>query len=108
MFAWSRTALDHPAPQGVEPRNVDPTDADAVRRTLAEIRPTAVFHLAGSARTTYEPVEFGKVWRTHVDGTLNVARAGGNHLFRGAARPEIDATIARTFAFIDEQVRPRR
>lgn len=30
---------------------------------------------------------------------------GGNHLFRGAARPEIDAAIARTFAFIDEQTK---
>lgn len=32
----------------------------------------------------------------------------GNHLFRGAARPDIDAAIARSFAFIDEQLRPKR
>jgi acetyl esterase/lipase len=31
----------------------------------------------------------------------------GNHLFRGADRPDIDAAIARTFAFIDEQTKAR-
>lgn len=30
---------------------------------------------------------------------------GGNHLFRGAARPDIDAAIRATFAFVEEKLR---
>jgi acetyl esterase/lipase len=30
---------------------------------------------------------------------------GGNHLFRGAARPDIDAAIRATFAFVEDQLK---
>jgi dipeptidyl aminopeptidase/acylaminoacyl peptidase len=31
----------------------------------------------------------------------------GNHLFRGAARPDIDAAIRATFAFVEQQLQPK-
>src|SRR4249920_1440729 len=54
---------------------VDITVDDEVRRIVAEAAPTAVIHLAASARTNYGRDEIGGVWRVNLHGTLNLAHA---------------------------------
>ena len=56
----------------------DVTDADAVARTIADVKPTVVYHLAGWADvggSWKAPVE---AFRANAEGTLNVLTASAN------------------------------
>jgi GDP-4-dehydro-6-deoxy-D-mannose reductase len=75
IHAWFRKPHGAPQDANVQHRVIDITDGAAVRAEIALVRPTGVFHLAGSARTRYEPADFGAVWLGNLDGTLSIARA---------------------------------
>jgi GDP-4-dehydro-6-deoxy-D-mannose reductase len=67
----------HPYPGAAHP-GMDITDATAVARVLAELRPTAIYHLAGWADvggSWKAPVE---AFRANAEGTLNVLSAAAD------------------------------
>ena len=67
VFALGHDATDKGA------LKVDLRDADSLRRTLAQIRPDAIVHLAGIAATTYANV--GEIYTANVVGTVNLFAA---------------------------------
>jgi len=56
-------------------RYLDVTDADAVLRIFADVKPTHVMHLAAISAPNLANNEPNAAWTTNVMGTLNVARA---------------------------------
>jgi dTDP-4-dehydrorhamnose reductase len=66
------TYHDHP---GTDFRQLDMTDADAVRRLLADTRPEVVAVPAANPYVDYCESHPEETRRVNVDGTLNVARA---------------------------------
>ena len=89
--------------------------ADAWRQTSvldslsADAPPFLIVH--GDADTTVPFAQSKELaealTRLGVKATLKIV-PNGNHLFRGAARPDIDAAIRETFAFVETQLQSRR
>lgn len=74
IYGWSLGRRDELG-EGVELRQVDITDAAAVDAELARVKPAAIFHLAGSARSSQGADEVIDVWRTNLGGTANLGRS---------------------------------
>jgi acetyl esterase/lipase len=88
--------------------------ADSWKRTsileslTADAPPFLIVH--GDADTTVPYVQSKELLealqRLSVMAELKTV-PNGNHLFRGAARPDIDAAIRATFAFVEQQLQPK-
>ncbi len=74
IYGWSLGRRDELG-EGVELRQVDITEAGAVDAELARVKPVAIFHLAGSARSSQGADEVIDVWRTNLGGTANLGRS---------------------------------
>jgi GDP-4-dehydro-6-deoxy-D-mannose reductase len=69
---------DHTA--GAQALKLDITDADAVDRLVAEIRPDGVLHLAAIAAVSEATRRADTAWAVNFQGTMNVARAVARHV----------------------------
>lgn len=65
------TVVETP-PAGTLGTPVDITDPDAVERLVADVRPAAIFHLAGSASVGQSFADPEGTWKVNVEGTRGV------------------------------------
>jgi GDP-4-dehydro-6-deoxy-D-mannose reductase len=78
--------LSHPiGREGVELRQVDLTDGEAVLRLLREIQPDQIYHLAAQA---FVPISFDNPW-----ATLSNNISSQLHLLYGIAKLDLDTRI---------------
>jgi nucleoside-diphosphate-sugar epimerase len=91
-------------PAGCERRELDVTDAEAVRRAVAETEPDEVYHLAGLTRPAGGAVD--EFYRVNFGGALNLLEAAGE----GRRRPRCSWSAAPTLtaAWITPSPRPNR
>lgn len=66
------TFVDETPPQGTTGTPVDITDADAMAAVVADVRPDAIFHLAGAASVGQSFADPEGTWKVNVDGTRGV------------------------------------
>jgi UDP-glucose 4-epimerase len=66
-------------PDGAELRQLDIVDLPAVDAVLADVRPSAIFHLAAQASVVVSVENPGRDCDVNVKGTLNVLEAAGRH-----------------------------
>lgn len=74
IVATTRSAVNSDLAPQVDWVGIDLTDADAVKRLIARVRPTRLFHLAGAVRGDPE-----MIYRTNFQATLNLLSAVERH-----------------------------
>ncbi len=92
--ARSHAGIDRIRALGAEARQLDLLDADAVRRTIAEIRPTAVIHESTALAGATDFRHFDRTFRT-----TNQLRTVGTDNLLAAMRPAaVERLVAQSFA----------